>query len=104
MVKILYDQHTNEVHEMDSCWRPTDEISSAGHALRIFTPDNTRDKLLQFERKRKLDNIGYGEVSQGDVNQELTRVIRKLAVTRKERDILKKAAACFAKETQPDTC
>jgi transposase len=38
-----------------------------------------------------------------DVEQELIRVKRELAVVKMERDILKKAAAYFAKESLPGT-
>ncbi len=38
-----------------------------------------------------------------EVEQELDRVKRELAQVKQESDILKKAAACFAKESLPGT-
>jgi transposase len=51
---------------------------------------------------------GQGEVGKGrkaltETEMELARVKRELAIAKMERDILKKAAAYFAKESLPGT-
>ena len=51
----------------------------------------------------KLGEVGKNRKPLTEVEAELVKVKRELAVTRMERDILKKAAAYFAKESLPGT-
>jgi len=44
-----------------------------------------------------------GDQSVGELSAEITRLRKELAEARMEREILKKAAAYFAKESQPGT-
>jgi transposase len=54
---------------------------------------------LRAFKAGKLERIGANQRPLTDVEMELARVKRELAVVRMERDILKKAAAYFAKES-----
>jgi hypothetical protein len=71
-------------------WRcrfaPTDELPVVESWLRAF-------------KAGKLERIGSNQRPLSDVEMELARVKRELTVAWMERDILKKAAAYFAKES-----
>jgi transposase len=51
----------------------------------------------------KLGEIGKGQRPLTDVEMELARMKKELAEVKMERDILKKAAAYFARESLPGT-
>jgi len=51
----------------------------------------------------KLGKIGKTQRPLTELEMELARVKKELAETRMERDLLKKAAAYFAKESLPGT-
>jgi transposase len=51
----------------------------------------------------KLGEVGKAQKPRSEIELELARVRRELAGVRIERDLLKKAAAYFAKESLPGT-
>jgi transposase len=51
----------------------------------------------------KLGEIGNGQRPLTDIEMELARMKKELAEVKMERDILKKAAAYFARESLPGT-
>jgi transposase len=61
-------------------------------------PESTLENWLRAFNAGKLEGIGKSHWPLTDVEVELARVKRELALVRMERDILKKAAAHFAKE------
>jgi len=63
--------------------------------------DGIRD--IKAYKAGKLGNIGKSQRPLTDIEIELARVKRELAEVKMERDILKKAAAYFAKESLPGT-
>jgi len=58
---------------------------------------------VKANREGKLREVGKQQRPLTDIEVELGRVKRELAEVRMERDILKKAAAYFAKESLPGT-
>ena len=56
-----------------------------------------------MNRNSKLGDVGKQQRPQTDIEIELARAKRELAEVKMERDILKKAAAYFAKESLPGT-
>ncbi|ALC16097.1 transposase [Desulfuromonas soudanensis] len=71
----------------------------------LSLPKSTLENWVRAFKAGKLSNIG-GKGQQRpltEVELELDRVKRELAQVKQERDILKKAAAYFAKESLPGT-
>lgn len=82
----------------------TKEGLSAGEAAaRLSLPKSTLENWVRAFNAGKLDSIGATQKPLAEVEMELARVKRELALTRMERDILKKAAAYFAKESLQGT-
>jgi transposase len=72
-------------------------------ARRLSLPPSTMGNWVKAHRAGKLGDIGKTHRPLTDLEMELARVKRELVETRMERDILKKAAAYFAKESLPGT-
>jgi len=70
---------------------------------RLNVSENTLQNWLKAYRQGKLSEVGknYRELSAAEL--ELSQLRRELAKVKMERDILKKAAAYFAKESQEST-
>ena len=77
------------------------KIPEVGRRLEI-APSTLR-YWVTVEREGKLSDVGRRQKPLTEVEMELARVKRELAITKMERDILKKAAAYFAKESLPGT-
>jgi transposase len=69
----------------------------------LTLPKSTLENWVKAFKAGKLNDIGEQQRPLTDVEQELSRVKRELAQVKQERDILKKAAAYFAKESLPGT-
>ena len=76
-------------------------IPEVGRRLSI-APSTIR-YWVKVNKEGKLDNVGRKRKPLTEVEMELAQLKRELAITKMERDILKKAAAYFAKESLPDT-
>jgi transposase len=76
-------------------------IPEAGRRLSIST--STIRYWVKASREGKLQEVGRQQRPLTEVEMELARVKRELAIVKMERDILKKAAAYFAKESLPGT-
>ena len=74
------------------------EIGETGPHL-IVVPSATLENWLRAFKAGKLERIGSSQRPLTETEAELARVKRELALVRMERDILKKAAAYFAKES-----
>ena len=64
---------------------------------------DTIGNWVKAHKAGKLGDIGKTQRPLTDIEMELARVKKELAETRMERDLLKKAAAYFAKESLPGT-
>jgi len=68
-------------------------------AKRLSLPKSTLERWRRVSKTGNLNEIGKGQRSLTEVESELAKVKRELSLARMERDILKKAAAYFAKES-----
>lgn len=78
-------------------------ISLPEAARRLSLPPSTIGNWVKAHKAGKLGDIGKTQRPLTDIEMELARVKKELAETRMERDLLKKAAAYFAKESLPGT-
>ena len=58
---------------------------------------------VKVQKDDKLEEVGKTRRPLTDIEMELARLKKELVETRMERDLLKKAAAYFAKESLPGT-
>ena len=72
-------------------------------AERLNMPHNTLDNWVKAKRAGKLGEVCKGHRPYSEAEVETARLRRELAEVKMERDILKKAAAYFAKESQSGT-
>jgi transposase len=72
-------------------------------ARRLSLPPSTLGNWVKAHKAGKLKDIGKTHRPLTDIEMELARIKKELVETRMERDLLKKAAAYFAKESLPGT-
>ena len=72
-------------------------------ARRLSLPPSTLGNWVKAHKAGKLKDIGKNYRPLTELEMELARVKKELVETRMERDLLKKAAAYFAKESLPGT-
>jgi transposase len=72
-------------------------------ARRLSLPPSTLANWLKAYKAGKLGEVGKTKRPPTEIVMELARTKRELAETRMELEILKKAAAYFAKESLPGT-
>ena len=77
------------------------KIPEVGRRLKI-APSTLRS-WVTAKREGKLGDVGRRQKPLTEVEMELARVKRELAIVKVEHDILKKAAAYFAKESLAGT-
>jgi transposase len=77
------------------------KIPEVGRRLSVAA--STIRYWVKASREGKLKEVGKHQRPLTEIEMELSRVKRELAEARMERDILKKAAAYFAKESLPGT-
>ena len=70
---------------------------------RLAIPSQTIKYWLKMDKKGTLSEVGKHQKPMSETEMELLRLRRELAEVKMERDLLKKAAAYFAKESQPGT-
>ena len=78
-------------------------ISLPEAARRLSLPPSTLGNWVKAYKAGKLKEIGKNYRPLTDIEMEMGRVKKELAETKMERDLLKKAAAYFAKESLPGT-
>ncbi len=72
-------------------------------ARRLSLPTSTLATWLKAYKKGTLSNIGKNQRQLSEQELEISRLKRELATVKMERDLLKKAAAYFAKESHLST-
>ena len=68
---------------------------------RLSLPPSTLNTWVNSYKAGKLGEVGKAQKPLTEVEFELARLKRELAEVKMERDVLKKAAAYFAKESLP---
>jgi transposase len=81
------------LHEVDGLTIP--EV-----AKRLSLPGGTLKNWVYAARRDELGKVGKNQKLLTDVEMELARIKRELAEVKMERDLLKKAAAYFARESR----
>ena len=99
MEKIPQGRYTKEFREEAARLVIEDGMSAGEVSARLSLPKSTLENWVRAAKAGKLGDIGKNRKPLTEVEVELARVKRELAITRMERDILKKAAAYFAKES-----
>ncbi len=103
MERVPHGKYTKEFREEAVKLVTEEKLSISEAARRLSLPTNTLDNWIRKYRAGKLGEVGKNYRPLTEVEMELARVKRENAVLKMERDILKKAAAYFAKESLPST-
>lgn len=103
MKGIPQGRYTKEFREEAVKLVTEEKLSVPAAAKRLSLPQSTLGNWLKASRSGKLAEIGKGQRPLTEIEMELARTKRELAEVKMERDILKKAAAYFAKESLPGT-
>lgn len=102
MEKIPQGRYTKEFREEAARLVIEDGLSSGEAAKRLSLPKSTLENWVRSARAGNLGDVGKNRRPPlTEVELELARVKKELATVRMERDILKKAAAYFTKESLP---
>ena len=100
---IPYGKYTKEFREEAVKMVLDGGISLPEAGRRLSLPPSTLGNWVKAHKAGKLKDIGKNYRPLTELEMELARVKKELAETRMERDLLKKAAAYFAKESLPGT-
>lgn len=79
------------------------ELSIPEAGRRLSLPPSTLNTWVKASKAGKLGDVGKHHKPLSEVELELARTKRELAEVKMERDLLKKAAAYFAKESLAGT-
>jgi transposase-like protein len=94
MEKVPYSKYTKELRP-EAVRLVTEGGLSVGEAsLRLSLPKSTLENWLRAFKAGKLEGIGKNHRPLTDMEVELARVKRELALVRMERDILKRSSIC----------
>jgi transposase len=72
-------------------------LSAVEISKRSSLPKSTLERWIKISKTGALGEIGKNQRPLTDIERELAKVKRELSLAKMERDILKKAAAYFAK-------
>ena len=103
MERIPHGKYTKEFREEAVKFITEEKLSIPETARRLNLPKSTLESWIRKYRAGKLGEVGQNYRFLTETEMELTRLKRENAEIRMERDILKKAAAYFAKESLPGT-
>jgi transposase len=103
MERIPNAVYTKELREEAVRLVTEDGLSIPEVGRRLSIPSSTIRYWVVMKRKGSLSEVGKQQKPRSEVEMELLRVKRELAEVKMERDLLKKAAAYFAKESQRGT-
>jgi transposase len=103
MKGIPQGRYTKEFREEAVKLVTEEKLSVPVAAKRLSLPQSTLGNWLKASKSGKLADIGKGQRPLTEIEMDLARTKRELAEVKMERDILKKAAAYFAKESLPGT-
>ncbi len=103
MKRVPQGRYTKEFREEAVKLVIEEKLSWAEAAHRLSLPTSTLANWVRVYKSGKLGDIGKTYRPLTEVEMELARAKKELAVVKMERDILKKAAAYFARESLPGT-
>ena len=99
MERIPNGRYTKEFREEAVKMATGGGISVLEISKRLSLPKSTLERWIRVSKTGNLGKIGKGRRPLTEIERELARVKRELSLAKMERDILKKAAAYFAKES-----
>ena len=103
MERIPNGRYTKEFREEAVRMVTDGGLSVLEVSSRLSLPKSTLERWRRVSRRGNLGEIGKGQRPLTEIESELAKVKRELSLARMERDILKKAAAYFAKESLEGT-
>ena len=103
MEKIPHGRYTKEFREEAARLVLEGGLSAGEASQRLSLPKSTLETWVRAAKAGNLSNVGKNRRPLTEVEIELAKTKKELAIVRMERDILKKAAAYFAKESLPGT-
>ena len=103
MEKIPYGLYSKELREEAVKLATENGMSVPEVGRRLSIPTSTVRNWVKLYEAGKLSEVGKNRKPLSDVEVELAQVKRELAEVKMERDLLKKAAAYFAKVSQRGT-
>ena len=103
MNRIPQGRYTPEFRQEAVKLVTQEKLSVAEVSRRLELPANTIHNWLRKFKEGKLGEVGQGYRPLTDLDLENARLKKALAVAKMENEILKKAAAYFAKESLPGT-
>ena len=92
--------HTKEFRDQAVKMVLADGLSASEAARRLSISMKTLANWIRFARSGKLAQVGQNQAPLTEMEMELSRMERELAEVKMERDLLKKFAAYFAKESR----
>jgi transposase len=98
MERIPNGRYTKEFREEAVKMVTEGGLSVLEISRRLSLPKSTLEHWIRVSKAGNLGKIGRGQRPLTDIERELAKVKRELSQAKMERDILKKAAAYFAKE------
>ena len=103
MQRVPNGKYNKEFREEAVKMVTEEKLSLPEAARRLSLPPSTLANWLKAKKDGKLGEIGKTYRPLTEIEMELAKTKRELAEVKMERDILKKAAAYFAKESLPGT-
>lgn len=100
MERIPYGKYTKEFRQEAVRLVKEGGMSVLEAGRRMSIAPSTLSHWVKAEKEGKLEEVGKNHRQLNDKEIELAQLKRELAELKMERDILKKAAAYFAKESQ----
>ncbi len=104
MKGIPQGRYTKEFREEAVKMVTEEKLSLPEAARRLSLPPSTLATWVKAYKTGRLGEVGRTRQPLTEIEMELARTKKELVEVRMERDILKKAAAYFAKESLPGTC
>ena len=103
MKGIPQGRYTREFREEAVKLVAEEKLSLPEAARRLSLPQSTLGNWVKAFKAGKLGEVGKSYRALTEIEMELAWTRKELAEVKMERDILKKAAAYFAKESLPGT-
>ncbi len=103
MKGIPQGRYTKEFREEAVKMVTEEKLSLPEAARRLSLPPSTLATWVQAYKAGRLGEVGKTRRPLTEIEMELARTKKELIEVKMERDILKKAAAYFAKESLPGT-
>jgi transposase len=101
--RIPQGRYTKEFREEAVKLVTEEKLSLPEAARRLSLPPSTLGNWVRANKEGRLGEVGKTQRPLTEIEMELARTKKELVEVRMERDILKKAAAYFARESLPGT-